>query len=290
MDKTIPSDSGIKYAFDSPSNSPENLKQESKKDFKTWLDQFQLAPRTIREYVFVAKRVAELPNLNSETINKWLKKHPRNLNHAAITKYLEYLELNIKIMKIKEKKTAPRIWPVFDVLEKAVQETVFRRKDIEFFFKIMLWTGAREHEVAYLKLGNLDYEHLYIIFHKTKTGEERAIRVPFWLMKELKEYYADKMGFLANDYLIMPKTKNRNNFNKRLYEKLPEYVINKDYVDILRRTHDFRRAVTNIITRKAGILAAKEYRGDRDIRNTMRYIDEETKKQEKEKAFSALGV
>lgn len=270
------------------------LKKELSEDyrrFRIWLDQFPISRRTYNLYCKIIKNF--LDNLEIrlsidignphydivEEVNRFLKKHKRYYYFNALKYFLKFKEIDHnEVIKIKEPKKTIKEVPNLDKIEYILKKIKKHcDEDTYWVLKIMYITGARISEILNLKLNDIGTDH--IIFKITKTQEERKVYVYEEIIKELRYYLIEIKGIFENEKCFYTNYKNEEVAYIKLREKLnklvKEGVITKKELQMVRRTHNFRRAVINhILESTNNILSAQTFIGHANIGTTMKYVAE----------------
>jgi len=102
--------------------------------FERWLEQFPIAEKSVKNYVWVVKKLLkECEELNEMSVNKFLKKHPNMLFVSAVRKYLEFKGLKFRIIKPKIKRKIKPKPPSIEEIKSVLDE--IKDKDLSWVLK-----------------------------------------------------------------------------------------------------------------------------------------------------------
>jgi len=217
-----------------------------------------------------------------ERVNRYLKEHKRLFYYYAIRYYLKFKGISPDgIAKVKEPKKkireVPNIEKINSLLEKIKD---YCNRDTYWVLVLAYLTGRRISEILSLKVGNIKEKH--IVFEMPKIQAEIQIEIDENILANLKKYLVEEKGLFANERCFFTNTKSvivAYRILRRDLDRLAEKgILSKEEVAMLKRTHNFRRAVINYILVTIGnVIAAKEYAGHSSINSTLRYVSEQTK-------------
>jgi len=269
--------------------------------FKDWLEQFNLTETSERIYIYVVRKFLEdgYDVWSNESVNRFLKKYGNPNYRAAIKWYLKYKGIrDYELVRPALRRKKIRKIVSLEELAKYVEFLKSRDKEVYWVYRMALVTGARIHEILNLKLKDVDTGDNYIIFRKTKTGDERRVWIDRKVMDELLWYLKEDKGLLAEDRCFFTNWK-----PKYAYVEIRERIENllpKNVAKIFLRTHNFRRAVINHLLKLTGgkIMVVKAFIGHKSIQSTERYVAELTEEEMAKEAskilfegkFNSIGV
>lgn len=184
-------------------------------------------------------------------------------------------------MKVRARKPITR-----EELERLVESIKDKDKEVYWVLKTALVTGARIHEILNLRLRDIKDD--YIIFEKTKTGDQRGVWVSPNFIKELKHYLTEEKGVLGAEKCFFTNWKTWSAYIE-IRQRL-EKMFDKETARRLMRTHNFRRAVINYLLKRTGgnILLVQSFIGHKSIDSTERYVYEIRKEEFAKKASRLL--
>lgn len=248
-------------------------------EFKGWLEQFQLSPRTTEIYmIYVNKFLKSNTVLTERSLNIFLKHHPRLYVRQSLRYYLRFknLDKTIDIARVKEPpvklKDVLTYSEILDILNTSSEEIRKKNLDVYNILYILSMTGARITEVLRLKISDVDFNKNEIRF-RTKGNQFRVAGITPKLSGELKEYYINQLGLLGNDKLFFIKVASL----KASYFILRRWL-DRLKLDRFKKTHNFRRAIINEILEKTdNVKTAQYFIGHKDPKTTDRYVSERVK-------------
>ncbi|MCD6407378.1 site-specific integrase [Candidatus Aerophobetes bacterium] len=268
----------------------ENQRVEAEAEaFGKWLEQFPIAEKSVKNYIWVVKKLLkECEELSEMSVNKFLKEHPNMLFVSAVRKYLEFKGLKFRIIKPKIKRKIRPKPPSIEEIKGALEK--IEDKDLFWVLKIGIATGARIHEILSLRLNDIDFEEGKVIFRKTKTGHEHEVFINKEIMNKLKEYLIEEKGILGAQKCFFTNTKSTDVAYRIYRRKVKEQIRNKDLARRLMQSHNIRRAVINWILKETGnIVYAKEFVGHVSIATTERYLSELTREEIRKTVAEKIG-
>lgn len=265
----------------------------SKQEFTKYLEGELLSFKTIILYIKVIKVIRrKLNGYSKEEIKEFLKKHPRKYYRSALKYYLEYMGKHIKLpTKIKEPpRDESKIKNINRLDLKATLEKIEPKLQPQekLIIEILYWTGKRISEVLKIKKRDVDFENKEIIFY-TKGGLIKKVPITDELFLKIKKYYKDK-ELLASDDLFYPTRWGKGDKTHTKYMIFRNRInkLDKEFIPILNRTHNFRRAIINYIALKKGVEYANAFIGHANMNTTMVYVSEQTKQKFIETAFKVI--
>jgi len=172
----------------------DGLSRASVRRFQTWLKDRGLAPKTRMTYLIAIKSWCS-----------WL----------TAEGYLESNPLTgLKGPKITAKPVDPYTTAEVEAMLEACGRSGFLARRNRAILTMFLYTGMRLHELAAIKLANVDLDNRVILLETTKGGRVRTVPIAPELYKALRRYFTqrDRHRYADSEYLWLST---RNPFLKK---------------------------------------------------------------------------
>jgi integrase len=264
---------------------------EELKQFTSWLDQFQLSKGSFTIYIIVVRKfLREAKELDEITFNKYLKHHPRSYVKTALKNYIDFKKLGFQLMKCRIPERKPIEIPKREEFKRILLKTVapltpFYQEDntLYFIFNLLYFTGSRISEVLNIKYNDINFQENKLLLRIEKTHTFRTVELPLDFLKELEAYVNTKKdnGLLGEQRLFYTDSKTSHSAFMLLRRTLVKRLKDDKDINLLKHTHNFRRALINHIieTTDGNVKIAKEFIGHKAIATTELYITEQTNKE-----------
>lgn len=246
-------------------------------NFKNWLIANGYAKNTyINDVVHLKVILLFIDNqeITEETINKFFisinNKTDNTVNSyiKSLKKYLQYINLNIRLPKMrkvymKKRKLCSFIdfeENIIEMIDEDISRNVLKDKAVLY---LMLYTGARRSEIYKLERGDFDLINKQVILTQTKTKKDRVA------------FYPEKVKNIIEAYFISePEYDNAFNIKETyiystLFKKLKPF-----YSEFNLTPHTTRHIFSTEYLKATNndLKGLQEIRGDENIATTARYV------------------
>ena len=251
--------------------------QKQIKDFRQYLEEEQLAPETIKSYMYNFQQyITDVKKGNPETttyndivayrrycVKKGYKKSALVNKYASLRRYCTYICEHRELLSSKEHRRIKDIIKIRKFKGKTVKPLTYEQVEQVFaiaknrsprdhaIFRVMYEGCLRRMELCSLKISDFDYKDKKMKVEGIKREDDRFIRLSQECCDAIKEYieeYREKPFDEFSDYLFI---NNRWKMTKtRLFELNKEYKQRADLPDEFT-LHGWRHTGITHIVKKA---------------------------------------
>jgi len=258
-------------------------------EFKEWLDNTTLLPRSRSQYLkVIGLFLRSSDDISIENVNGFLQEREGHYYRFAFKYFFDFLERPNDYSLLKKIRRKPRrrhgVYTEKERLVDLIQQ--IKRKTYRIVALIQYYTGARPHDVLGLRKEDIKIKKdglvLYLI---VKGNREHTANIPFPEAQEILDFI---QGTEKEYPFLRGKSKSLTNWIDNNYRYYYQEIREASELIGLKgfRPHDFRRNMASDVYRGTkDLFLTKEILGHKRIETTVRYIERIKKEDETKKAI-----
>jgi len=273
------------------------MNEEEKRQFEEYLrDRLSITSDvTIHNYLSAVEHFfTHFKKVSERNVYRFLKQHRNYLYLSAMKHYLKFKGIDIDLEKARIKKAKQPLPYTFDlddfvecVKNIQIDAKEVRVKDVKWLILMGIHTGCRRKELFNLKGKDLDKQEM-VVYVRRKGGRVDKIKLGKFF-KEFFDFVFNEKGILDEEYVFFTDCKSRKSAYVYYRKLIDKSNLPHKYKWMLKRTHNWRRAVAMFILEKTrDVFKVKEILGHVNIQTSMIYIQEWMREKAREEGWSII--